>query len=119
MERTARVTAWCSRNGCKTCPKRKDCPPERRKWVKARLDKTATVGRERLRRAARALSDRWLTPYDLGCEVMRKSIRVSGNRMITKMRKMGMLLARPTGMRKGGYSETEYRLSEAGKELLG
>ena len=82
-------------------------------------DRTAMVSKERLRKAASAMRGRWMTPFDIASVVMRKSIRVSGNRIVKKMLKLGLAVGRPTGARYGHYDEMEYTLTPEGEGVLG
>ena len=107
------MTRWCDRTACRSCPRRKDCPPEYRKRKKAKAARATAVSNERIRKAAAALNDRWLTAYEVGCAVMKRSIYQSGLRILRRMEELGYVMRNPDV---GPY--TTYRLSADGEEAL-
>lgn len=107
------MTRWCDRTACKTCPKRKTCPPEYKARKKAKTARATSVSTARIWRAAAALNGHWLTAYEVGCAVMQGSITKSGLRVLRRMEELGLVVRSPdVGLR------TTYRLSSDGEEAL-
>lgn len=108
------MTRWCDRTACRTCPRRKTCPPEYRARKKAKAAKATAVSHDRVHRALKTLASGWKTPYEVGCAVMRNSITMSGMRVLARMEELGYVRSSPNA--DGG---TSYRLSTDGEEALG
>lgn len=108
----------CTRRGsCLDCPIRQECPRDVKANKKARRDKTDTASPTLVRKAATALEGGWMTRDELGDFLFADSVRVRTNRVLKRLRKLGLLLVRP-GSRRGGEHVAEYRLTPDGCEVL-
>lgn len=119
----------CRRTGrCRDCTARKTCPRSVREARRARRSKQMSASQETLRKAARVIDGRWLSAYELGCEVYgtppqtmlgRKSVSVRARRALNRLVALGLVAVTPGGRTGRDLVPARYTLVPGGLEELG